>query len=832
MATYRLRLENNAAVVGAFTSILFGDIDKISLVLASELSKTDLSSVSADSLQRDMELLSSGVPGVSGMFVLDRNGAAVATLSNNIARGQSFSDKPYFYEQINTTENKPFLQKTTYSDVSNQWRIYLSRPVLKTPNEKTGVVGVAVNPDTLVSVYSNVKPVQGTVVVLIDDDHRIIARYPEDPSLYGFSLEQAVVFQRLANTVEDTVSAVATGVVDGRERLAVARRIPDQPLSIAVSVPLDEILGPWRAKSAAIISTGAALALVLLSGGWMMARRQTEQDAALDQIEGLLTIAPAGIAVLDPAGALVRQNDRWKQIADDLGVARAARDDLPTFLADLRSRELIEDATDHHQPMQKTATFDVKQAKGRRALSFKIVVQAAKVSDDRRGAHAIALVVDNTEHEQLEALLRGQLTTDTVTGLRNRRGMIEALQRPLQSSEVTGVLFVCEVLGVDELIASRGFEDGEQVIDAIAARLRSLEESGVVVARLQGYVFGVFEAIGDAGKTIEVAALRRLLEGEYRLEGRTTFVRLAIGGAEWRGEPAHRLLHCAEIALGRARRAGTAKTVFFNPELEVAGRERVELSEALQRAVLDRQFVLHYQPKVGLETGEVVALEALIRWRHPIFGLQGPGLFMSLAEATGLIVDIGDWVIEEVCRQQAAWRAANRRIVPVAMNVSPIQFDHRNIVDQISGQLAANDLERSSVTVEVTETTISDNTDEMLAAIRALRSAGIRVALDDFGSGYSSLGAIAGMSIDEIKIDRSFIENIGSDALSQQIVEAIVSIGRTLDLLVTAEGVETEKQRAALLTAGCRFAQGYFFHRPMPARDVEALLRDEGTGKS
>lgn len=830
MISYRNILAQNADVVAEFTSILFGDVDRIALMLASDLGDANLSAIDARLLHREMELMSAGTPGVAGMFVLDKHGDAIATLSPAIAPGQTFSDKPYFYEQMSSAGNKPFLQQTTYSDVSNQWRMYFSRPIMRAPADKVGVVGIALNPDTLVSVYSRVRPAQGTVVVLVDQNYRIAARYPEDESLYGMSLERSVIFQRLANTVEDAVSTVAVSLVDGRERLMVARRLADQPMTIAISVPIDEILGPWRTKSAAVVATGAALALVLLSGGWIMARRQGEQETSAAQIESLLAIAPAGIAVLGPLGQFIRQNDRWRLVADALSVEREARNDLPSFLANLRSRGLLQASPEEIRwPRPEGAAFDIKDTGGERTASFRIIVQAARASGDGGGPQSIALAIDNTEHEQLEALLRGQLTTDSVTGLRNRRGLIERAQHTLASADVIGVLLVCEVLGVEELIASRGFDDGEQVIEAIAGRLRRLEATGAVVARLHGYVFGVFQAVTDGGKAIEAASLRRLLEGEYRLSGRTTFVRLAIGGAEQRGEPAHRLVHCAEIALGRARRAGTAKTIFFNPELEVASRERVELSEALQRAVLDRQFVLYYQPKVSLESGEVVALEALIRWRHPIFGLQGPGLFMSLAEATGLIVDIGDWVIEEVCRQQAVWRTASRRLVPVAVNVSPIQFDHRNIVEQVSTQLVAHDLGSALVTVEVTETTISDNTDDMLAAIRDLRAAGICVALDDFGSGYSSLGAIAGMSIDEIKIDRSFVENIAFDPISQQIVQAIVAIGRTLNLSVTAEGVETEEQRKALIAAGCRLAQGYFFYRPMPARDVQALLPEAGS---
>lgn len=831
------RLAVDSAIISSVTSLILSHVDYILIDAASTLNDEDLLRSDTADLRRQLELLSTGSIGVSGMFVLDRVGDAVATLAPSTQDNRSFADRPYFYEQMDRSDNSLFVQTTDYSRVVKQWRIYLSRPLISKNLERVGVVGAAINPQILTSLYSHFNPLPGAVVALVDSDYKLLARYPEDSSLYGTSFKQAVIFQRLSESEADAVTAVANSIVDGRERLAVARRLAGTHLSLAVSVPVDEILVGWRTEATAVLATGGILALVLVAAGWEIGRRQLHQDAAAGQLDDMLTMAPAGIAVLDDSGQFVRQNGRWRQFADDLRVPREARRSLSGFLDNLRSRALLTERAAQIAPPSSGApaaatSFGIALNENNERLSFEIVVQSAMNAREPRKTGYIALIIDSTEHEKLQSLLREQLVTDVVTGMRNRRGLTDAIGDSLSAGNVTGVLFVFEFLDVDELIASRGYDDSDQIIAAIAARLRSLEPSGAIVARLYGCVFAVFCAVADGGRGIDAGTLRRLLEGEYRLEGHTTFIRLAIGGAEQKGQPAFRLLQAAEMALGRARRNGAARTVISNPELELASRERVELFEALQRAVRDRQFVLYYQPKVSLETLEIVALEALVRWRHPIFGLQGPSLFLPLAEATGLIVDIGDWVMEEVCRQQATWQSAGRRVVPVAVNVSPIQFDHRNIVEQLSTCVAASGVDRASIIVEVTETTMSDNMEEMLDAVRTLRTAGVRVALDDFGSGYSSLGAIAEMSIDEVKIDRSFIENIETNPISQQIVETIVAIGRTLDLSVTAEGVETEGQRSVLRGAGCSFAQGYLFHRPMPAGDVEALLRRSSAGSA
>jgi EAL domain-containing protein (putative c-di-GMP-specific phosphodiesterase class I) len=289
-------------------------------------------------------------------------------------------------------------------------------------------------------------------------------------------------------------------------------------------------------------------------------------------------------------------------------------------------------------------------------------------------------------------------------------------------------------------------------------------------------------------------------------------------------EGADDLLRNADLALYRAKRLGRARHALFVPEMHAAALERLALEGELRRALAERQLTLHYQPIIALDTGTVCGVEALVRWRHPVRGLVSPATFIPLAEATGLIVPLGRWVLEEACRTATSWDAAHPAL-SVSVNVSARQLLQDDFATDLAAVLLASGLAADRLVVEVTESVVLEDLDLALARLEAVRALGVRVALDDFGTGYSSLAYLQRLPVDALKVDRAFTAEVAAGGRSAAYARAVLTFAETLGLRTIAEGVETEAQHAELRALGCGFAQGYLYARPMDAAALAELLR-------
>jgi diguanylate cyclase (GGDEF)-like protein len=462
----------------------------------------------------------------------------------------------------------------------------------------------------------------------------------------------------------------------------------------------------------------------------------------------------------------------------------------------------------------------------------------------------LVLVEDVTERRRLEAELTHQAYHDALTGLANRARFSErvgvALARPGRRPEEVAVLF----LDVDHFKAvndSLGHEAGDVLLRAVAQRLLEATRGSDTVARLGGDEFAVLlenvRTDHDAVIVAEriLAAMRPgVALGRPDAEGdgaRAVRVGTSVGIARARGgEEADALLRHADLAMYTAKRDGRGRFALFEPAMHAAAVERLELDADL-RASLERleaapsrasdggdghDFHLVYQPVVELATGRVVAAEALLRWRHAQRGLVPPAVFIPVAEETGLIGSLGRWVLEAACRQAAAW---GDRGPVVSVNLSGRQLDDPALVAGVEGALAAAGLAPRRLTLEITESVVMRRTDATLERLRALKALGVRLAIDDFGTGYSSLSYLQRFPVDVLKIDKSFVDGVASEAHDAALARTIVALGTTLGLRTVAEGIETEDQQAALLALGCTYGQGYFFARPLPAGAFGALVR-------
>jgi EAL domain-containing protein (putative c-di-GMP-specific phosphodiesterase class I) len=290
------------------------------------------------------------------------------------------------------------------------------------------------------------------------------------------------------------------------------------------------------------------------------------------------------------------------------------------------------------------------------------------------------------------------------------------------------------------------------------------------------------------------------------------------------GEDAVTLIKNADTAMYQAKETGRSGLKFFQPAMNARAVERQTMEEDLRDALREQEFALHYQPKINLKTGAIFGAEALLRWTHPTRGPISPARFIPAAEDSGLILPIGEWVLREACRQAKAWADRGLPAITVAVNVSALQFQSENFMDGLSAILKETGLDPKALELEVTESLLMKRPEFAAAILKSLRDRGIHVAIDDFGTGYSSLSYLHQLPLDSLKVDQSFVRQISATPGETSIVRAIISMGKSLKLKVIAEGVETVEELEFLQALGCDEAQGYFFSRPVPSGQFEALL--------
>lgn len=416
---------------------------------------------------------------------------------------------------------------------------------------------------------------------------------------------------------------------------------------------------------------------------------------------------------------------------------------------------------------------------------------------------------------------------DTLTGLPNRAFLSKHLEHALAHARRHKTTLAMLCLDLDrfkQVNDTLGHAVGDALLRAVASRLRDCLRSCDMVARLGGDEFAIVQAPLDRADEAGTLAQRIIetLSKPYDLNGHQVVVGASIGIALVPAdttEDSH-LLKMADMALYRAKADGRGVFRMFEQEMDTKLQARRVLELDLRRAVEMREFELHYQPLVDLASGQVNALEALVRWRHPEQGLVPPDDFIPLAEETGLIGPIGAWVLHQACADAAEWPTDVR----IAVNVSAAQFKGHGLIAAVFDALAVSGLPPGRLELEITETALLADADATLAVLRALRAKGVRIVMDDFGTGYSSLGYLRSFPFDKIKIDRCFIKDIETNVDCKAIVRAVTGLGSNLGIATTAEGVETHAQLDQLRAEGCDQIQGYLFSRPVPARDVAALL--------
>ncbi|MGC6400697.1 EAL domain-containing protein [Sphingomonas sp. FW199] len=543
----------------------------------------------------------------------------------------------------------------------------------------------------------------------------------------------------------------------------------------------------------AIVAATLGLILMVLAGALV--------DRLLTDMHGLTEASLEGLAIVS-RGRIVEVNRRLAQMMGD----------SPRAMIGTAPDHWLEAADGHPITAERAASFEGRALTAQHPDE---VLEIAVHGIEYRGRPCQVFAVrDLTERKRSQRQIEHMASHDSLTGLPNRAHLERVLDERIARGEGGFALLALDLDRFKAVNDVFGHAAGDEVLRRVAAILRDCARDGDLIARIGGDEFVMLQADTEREADAHVLARRVLKRFASDMDPARDpmAVGVSIGVAMFPGDgdAAESLRNNADVALYHAKEGGRGRVCFFNGEMDKMVRERRQLEHDLRQAMVQHQFRLAFQPLVSTTRGLVMGYEALIRWDHPERGEVPPETFIPVAEEIGAIVPIGEWVLREACRQAATWE----QDLTIAVNVSPVQFQLANLAGVVRDAVFQAGLDPKRLELEVTESALLRNRATTLATLHEIKAMGVRIAMDDFGTGYSSLSNLQSFPFDKIKIDRSFVSSVTDDDAARSIVRAIVGLGRSLNLPVVAEGVETEAQRRMVMEEGCPQAQGFLYGEP------------------
>ena len=612
------------------------------------------------------------------------------------------------------------------------------------------------------------------------------------------------------------VRVFSTGETTPSQRLAEAF-VPSGAVAVACLAALEPGVSMWGSTFLWFLPPAMLFAAFLgLREHWALCNERQLKDA---EIKSRMELA----SVLESTTDNVIVINRDWRLTYINGRARELFRSLPEFQIGADLRDVFPEEVGGAFERQYQAAFDTG-----RAIEFEESLSNGSIWFEVHaypGPDGLSVFFrDVTERRQTRERLEFLAHHDTLTGLKNRRVFHDEIEKALRTECPNFAAICLDLDHFKDVNDTMGHPTGDALLVEIAARLRSCVREGDVVARVGGDEFAILQRQITSRRDVEDLADRILTAAKAAIpvNGQMVHIGCSIGIAipDHQSRDSDELLKTADIALYSAKAQGRGSYRFFEPEMAEKLKDRQSLKIDLSTALSNSELELVYQPIVDLATNRVGGFEALLRWRHPERGMVSPVNFIPIAEETGLIVPIGEWALEQACREAARWPGD----ISVAVNLSTSEFRSRNLPERVRDTLRAAGLPPGRLELEITESVLLQDSDANLETLQRLRETGVKIALDDFGTGYSSLSYLRTFPFDKIKIDRSFVARVEEESESQNIIRAVVSLGRSLGMAITAEGVETRQQLDRIRAKGCNQVQGYFFSKPVPPAAIPALV--------
>jgi diguanylate cyclase (GGDEF)-like protein len=829
-------LKNTALILAEQMDRTFQGVDLVQSSVIDKIQSLGIASsedyarrMSTEDVHQMLKASTSGLVQIYAISLINADGRLINFSRFWPGPNISVADRTFFQAPKSDPLVTSYISEPWHNRTDGKWTMFLVRRVTAANGEFLGLVLGAVELSYFEKLFAAISLGEGSSITLFRSDGVLLTRFPQIESAIGKTFKSSV------GAVGDGDSGTARflGHLGGKDRLLAAHRLAHFPLVLSVAIDTAAALAIWQKETDVLVGAGALAALTVAIVILLIVRQQARahnlsmQRLALEKqrLDTTINNMPQGLVMFDAAERLVVCNDHYIEM---YGLSREiVRPGCP-FIDILRCRAEVGDflrhapedyRTGHLAAMaeNKVTTLILEGAEGREVLV---------TTSPMAAGGWVATHEDITERRKAEAKIEYMAHHDALTDLANRLQLFEQLEetlaRPKQGAHLA--VFCLDLDRFKDVNDEHGHPIGDLLLRTVAKRLRQCIRDSDLVARLGGDEFAIMQ-VGASQPRDATSLASRLIEvigAPYELGGRLVVIEASVGIAlaPNDGLDPDQLLKNADTALYRAKSEGRGLYRFFEPEMDARMQARRTLEIDLRKALANGEFELFYQPLVDMQTEYVTGFEALIRWHHPERGLIVPLDFIPVAEETGLIVPIGDWVLRQACAEAATWPSN----VKVAVNLSPIQFKKKGILPAVVSALAASGLSPDRLELEITESVLLQDGDATLAVLQELRALGARISMDDFGTGYSSLSYLRKFPFDKIKIDQSFIFDMSDHSDGLAIVRAVIAMGSGLGIATTAEGVETLAQFKQLKLEGCTEVQGYLFSPPRPAAEIKGLL--------
>ena len=758
--------------------------------------------------------------------LVDKNGLLVGSTNKWPLPATDISDREHFQHAKNYDDRRVYIANPIRDRVTNMPTVFFSKRINDANNEFLGMISIGVRLSYFQNIYESITSLRDLSFVLLHKDGTVIVRYPDPKSRGGEKLSASSPWYRLVSQSGGHFRSL--GFFDGENRLISVRALRDYPLVVNVGMSETAALATWRIQ-AITLALGALLLMLcatfllkslskqfhrLATSEAMLLRANVTIDAALNNIS-------QGLVMFDSSTRMMVSNKRYLEmygLSPEVvrpGCTLRELLNLRVTTGTFRSDEVEQNISDLAAAVSQGNIFSaITNLNDGRAISI--------VNHPLEGGGWVATHDDITEAKRAAAQISYEAHVDALTGLPNRKVFYEQMEQALkriQRGERLAVLYL-DLDHLKRVNDSLGHPVGDKLLKAVADRVGGCASDVDLVARLSGDEFAIIQS--KYGQPEDAATLaKRVIEAlrePFDLNGHqiTANISVGIAIAPTDASELDALLTAADIALYEAKNTRRGSYCFYEPQLQERMQARAQLEQDLQKALLNGEFELFYQPIASLANNKIVSFEALLRWHHPTRGLVSPAEFIPIAEETGLIVSLGEWVVRTACAEAATWPDD----IQVAVNLSAVQVANGNLVNVVVGAIAAAGIRPNKLELELTESVLIQNTSVNRATLKSLHELGVQFAVDDFGTGYSSLGYLLSFPFHRIKIDRSFITALADNEDSRAIVRAVGDLAENLNMRITAEGVETERQLQQIRLLGCTEIQGYLLSRPRPAAEL------------